>query len=551
MKLGLRYYQREAIETAYDFLRKHKKNPCIVLPTGAGKTPVMASICNDVVARWSGRVLILSHVKELIKQTAETLHEWHPELDVGVYSAGLNRRDKKSDVLVAGIQSVHAKGLELTGDRPFNIVLVDEAHRIPTSGDGMYRRLLTDLGIASPTIRVIGLTATPYRLKGGYVCGDDHFLNEVCYEAGIKELIAKNYLCPLISKQSKSSIDSSELKIKNGEFDNKGMSDIYDTDEKVSLACREIADLTRDRKSVLLFCCNVAHAEHVQESIIKLTGCECGLVTGESSKEHRDKTIREFKEGRLKYLVNVNVLTEGFDAKQVDCVSIIRATLSPGLYYQMVGRGLRIHPDKQNCLILDFGGNIKRHGCIDNIQVNCDPGGTGVAPERQCPNCDTVMPSSYTHCRDCGFQFEVEEKKPNHEHAADTSAITTDQIPSTTFEVTDVSYAIHVKRGFETGPKTLRVSYYEGMIAVADEWVCLEHTGFAYEKARKWWALRCKAPMPETVKEAAMLGTRGFLAEPTSISTMRPPGERFDRIVNYELGEVPEFDEEELKADAF
>jgi len=547
----LRYYQREAIDSAYDFIRNRKDNPCIVLPTGAGKTPVMANICNDVVNRWNGRVLILSHVKELIKQTAETLHDWHPDLDVGVYSAGLNRRDKKSDILVASVQSVHKRGLELTGDRPFNIVMVDEAHRIPTSGDGMYRKLLSDLEVASPTIRVIGLTATPYRLKGGYVCSDEHFLNEICYEANVRELIVKGYLCPLTSKRGKSSVDSGELSIKNGEFDNKIMSDVYDTDEKVSLACQEIANLTASRKSVLMFCCNIEHAEHVQESIQKLTGEHCGIVTGESKKEDRDKTIHQFKSGQLKYLVNVNVLTEGFDAKQVDCVAIIRATLSPGLYYQMVGRGLRIHPQKENCLILDFGGNVARHGCVDDIQVRADRDLKGEAPARSCPQCDCIMPTAYTKCQDCGFVFEVEERKPNHEHSAATDAITTDQIPARKYTVSEVSYSVHEKKGFESGPKIMRVTYYEGLIAVADEWICIEHTGFAHEKARSWWRKRSKLDMPHESRDAVSLGTRGFLAEPTEISIIRPPGERFDRIVKYELGEIPDIEEAEIEADAF
>ncbi|MGV3483432.1 MAG: DEAD/DEAH box helicase family protein [Planctomycetaceae bacterium] len=540
--LSLRCYQSDAIEAAYRHLRERQDNPCIVLPTGAGKTPVMASICHDAVKRWGGRVLVLSHVKELIQQTAETLGDWFPDLNVGVYSAGLNRRDTRSDVLIAGIQSVHDKGLKLAGSRPFNLVLIDEAHRIPTAGDGMYCGLLTDLQIASPSIRVIGLTATPYRLKGGYVCGPDHFLNQICHETGVRELIAKGYLCPLISKQSKHAVDSSQLGIRNGEFKTEDLAAAFGEQSVVDVACAEIAALTGDRKSVLLFCCDVEHADHVSTAIANLTDTPCGLITGQTPAGERDRTINAFKDGRLKYLANVNVLTEGFDARQVDCVCLMRSTLSPGLYYQMVGRGLRTHEAKSDCLVLDFGGNVLRHGCIDAIKIKGPKSaGDDSVPSRVCPECDEIVGIAYAICPQCGFEFPAPvQRGPNHEERASDAPITSDQIKAVTYEITDVGYSEHEKRGAEPDdPRTMRVTYYEGMSAIADEWVCVEHSGFAGEKAANWWAQRCNLPMPDSAAEAARLGSLGYLAEPKSIDVVRPPGEKFKRIVRYVMGPIP------------
>ncbi len=549
--LNLRYYQQDGINAAYDYLRNRPGNPCIVLPTGAGKTPVMASICNDVVSNWNGRVLVLAHVKELLQQTAETIGGWFPKLDVGVYSAGLKKRDTKNDVLIAGVQSVYKKGLDLSGDRPFNIVLVDESHRIPTSGDGMYRKLLQDLTVASPSLRVIGLTATPYRLKGGYVCGPKHFLNEICYEVGVRELIAQEFLCPLTSKQAIHSTDPSKFGIRNGEYKKEDLAEAYDNEANIQSACQEIADATVNRTGVIIFCCSVEHAEHVTEAITALTGQECELITGDTPKDQRARTIDRFKNRQLKYLANVNVLTEGFDAKHVDCVALVRSTLSPGLYYQMVGRGLRVHPAKADCLVLDFGGNVEKHGCIDDLQIKTpSSSGSGDPMTKVCSECLELVPLGFDVCTNCGHAFPIRDTGPKHDGIAATTPITSDQVPIVKHPITEVTYTEHIKRGAdENAPRTLRVTYYEGMNVIADEWICIEHTGFIWEKAAAWWTRRCAAEMPKTSAEAATLGLRGFIAEPTEIHIKRVPGKTFPDIVGYELEEIP--DCSDLHQDAF
>lgn len=541
--LKLRYYQREAINAAYSFLRKRDDNPCIVLPTGAGKTAVMATIACDVVERWGGRVLVLSHVKELIEQTAETLSAWYPGLSVGVYSAGLNRRESKADILVAGIQSVHKKGLKITGADPFKCVLIDEAHRIPTSGDGMYRNLLSDLLVANPKTRVVGLTATPYRLKGGWVCGPDHFLNEICYEAGIRELIAKGYLCPLTSKLPRNAVDSSEIMVRNGEFASDSLSAAFDDLEIVDMAVAEVVEKTAERKSVLVFCCDVQHAEHVANALAKKSTEPGGMITGETGSVERAKTIEMFKAGRLKYLLNVNVLTEGFDARQVDCVVLLRSTLSPGLFYQMVGRGLRTHVAKADCLVLDFGGNVQRHGCIDQIRVKSPKasGSGGEAPTRTCPQCQEIVAVQYIQCTACGYEFQQEHLGPNHEATADETPITSDQVEAIVHNVSEVTYSVHEKRDAEEGtPKTMRVSYYDGLQIACEEWVCVEHGGFAGNNASQWWHTRTDWPKPDSAAEAVRLATLGYLAEPMKIAYTKPPGERFKRISKYWLGPKPD-----------
>ncbi len=168
----LRPYQEAAKAAVYDHLRRRDDNPCVVIPTAGGKTPVMASICKDAVGLWEGRVLILAHVKELLEQTTDKLTLVCPEVHYGVYSAGLKRRDTEHSVIVAGIQSVYRKACELGG---FNLIIVDEAHLIPPDGEGMYQQFLADAKVINPEVRVIGLTATPFRMKSGMICGRKTF----------------------------------------------------------------------------------------------------------------------------------------------------------------------------------------------------------------------------------------------------------------------------------------------------------------------------------------------------------------------------------------
>jgi len=548
--MQLRPYQQESIGAVYRYLRARDDNPCIVIPTGGGKTPVMATICRDSVSKWDGRVLILAHVKELLEQTAGTLRSMAPDLDVGVYSAGLKRRDTDHPVIVAGIQSVYRRACEL--DR-FDLIIVDEAHLLPPDGEGMYRTFVADAKAVNPNVRLIGLTATPYRMKSGMLCGPDNLLNDICYEVGVKELIAQGYLCPLRTKAGRRKVDTSGLHIRAGEFIGSEVEELMDTDELVGAACREIIELTSDRRAVLIFAASVAHTEHVKAMLQRMTGDECGLVTGDTPTSERNRLIARFKGQRLatnlfgdtapplKYLVNVNVLTTGFDAPNVDCVVLLRPTASPGLYYQMVGRGFRLCEDKADCLVLDYGGNIVRHGPVDAIQIverQGDAGGD--PPAKECPECRAVIHAAYTACPDCGYEFPPAENG-KHDARASGEGILSGQVIDTEYDVADVFYSVHTKRrADEDAPKTLRVTYQVGLNDYQSEWVCPEHDGWARQKFEQWWLRRSHDPLPDTAERAVAIAEAGGIAPTHRITVRRVTGEQFDRIVACELGGKPE-----------
>lgn len=533
----LRPYQREAVDAVYEFLRTRDDNPCVVIPTAGGKTPVMATICRDAVQQWNGRILILAHVRELLEQAAEKLHLVAPDLPVGVYSAGLKRRDLGYTVTIAGIQSVYQKACDVG---VVDLVIVDEAHLIPPDGEGMYRTFLADMRVINPRARVIGLTATPFRMKSGTICAPDNILNEVCFEVGVRELIVQGYLCPLRTKAGSQRPDYDNLHVRGGEYVAGEVEDLMDDDNLVLCACREIVEFTQDRKSVLIFASGVRHGQHIAEALQTRHNAECGFICGETLPYQRDELIDRFRSGSLKYLCNVNVLTTGFDAPNIDCVALVRPTLSPGLYYQMVGRGFRLHPGKTDCLVLDFGGNVLRHGPVDAIRLT-DPqsNGNGEAPAKECPECHAVIAAGYATCPECGHKFPPPERR-KHDATASSEGILSGQVTRTEYEINDVFYAVHEKRGAPPdAPRTMRVDYRISFTEYVSEWVCFEHDGYARRKAEQWWQQRSNDPIPDSAERAVELAEAGALAPTLAITVERREGERFDRVVAYRLGEKP------------
>jgi DNA repair protein RadD len=535
--ITLRPYQEDVKTAVYDHLRSRQDNPCAVVPTAGGKTPIMASICKDAVGLWGGRVLVLAHVKELLEQTAEKLSVVCPEIGFGIYSAGLKRRDTDHPVIIASIQSVYKRACEL--DR-FDLILIDEAHLISPDSESMYQHFLADARIINPEVRIVGFTATPYRLKSGSICTVEGILNHICYEVGVRELIRDGFLCPLISKAGRAKVDTSELHIRGGEFITDEVEALMDKDSLVQSAVSEIIQYTTDRNACLIFASSIQHGKHIVDVLADEHGVECGFVCGETPAIERDLTLARFKTGKLKYLCNVNVLTTGFDAPHIDCVALVRPTMSPGLFYQMVGRGFRLHPSKESCLVLDFGGNVLRHGPVDDIRITTNDRGDGKAPAKECPECRALIATGFSSCPQCGFVFPLPDRK-QHDPKASEAGILSGQVTTTKYQVEDAYYGMHSKRGAdESAPRTLRVDYRIGWHDYKSEWVCFEHEGYARQKAIAWWRKRSDDPVPDTVDRALKIIEGGGLATTIEITVRSVAGEQFERIIDYRLGPIPD-----------
>ncbi len=527
MTITLRPYQRAAIDGIYRYFENARGCPLIVIPTAGGKSLVMAWFIKEVMEQWPGqRILVLTHVRELIAQDFEELVRLWPLAPAGIYSAGLGQRDIDAHILFAGIQSVHKRAYEI---QQCDLVLVDEAHLIPRRSGTMYRRFLTDLKRINPHLKIIGFTATPYRLDSGMLHeGKDALFNDIAYEISVRDLVDQGYLAPLISKQTDTRLDVTGVGTRGGEFIAGQLEAAVDKDPVTRAAVDEIIAFGKTRKSWLAFCSGVSHARHVRDAI-RERGFSCECIFGDTPKAERDDIVARFKKGEIRALASMGVLTTGFNAPAVDLIAMLRPTKSTGLYVQIAGRGTRLAPGKDNCLVLDFAGNVARHGPIDAINPKKPGKGDGDAPIKICPECQTINYAGVRNCIECDHEFPPPEIKIKPK--ATTRAIMTNGKPQW-IEVTGVTFHAHEKPG---KPPSMRVEYQCGMVRHR-EWVCLEHTGYARQKAVQWWLRRAPGTrVPATIAEA--IERTGELSVPIRIS-VRPDG-RYTRITAYEFAPCP------------
>lgn len=526
--ITLRPYQKDATAAMMAYWGAGGGNPLVEMATGTGKSMVIASLVQDLSRDYPGmRVLMLTHVKELVQQNFMALLKVWPDAPAGIYSAGLGRRDAHHRVTFASVQSVYNK-IKLIGKR--DLVMIDEAHLVPLSGEGMYRRLLDDLYELNPDARVCGFTATPYRLDTGRLDqGDTRLFDKIVYTYGISQGINDDYLSPLISKATAVNIDVSKVERRGGEFVPASLETAADaiTVEAVN----EIMQFGQDRRAWLVFCAGVKSAAHARD-VFRSSGISCEMVSGETPNGERDSIIRRFRNGEIRCLTNANVLTTGFDVPHIDLVAMLRPTLSTSLYVQIVGRGTRKAHGKDNCLILDFAGNVRRHGPVDAVSVlpksaGGSDGKVGVdqVMAKCCPECNELVALNAIECKVCGFMWPREDK-PKHEAHAESQVgiLSTEQVPPTMLPVVDWRFDRHEKFG---SPDSVRVTYMAG-IQEYREWLAFEHGWGANQKACQWWALHGgSAPFPKTTDEAMV--REGEVNMPATIS-VKARGKYFDIV---------------------
>lgn len=357
----LRPYQKEAVASAVQHFRQQKTPGVIVLPTGAGKSLVIAELAR--IAK--GNVLVLAHVKELVEQNHQKFESYGTK--AGIYSAGLSRKDTNQKVIFGSIQSV-ARAQE-SFFKEFSILIIDECHRVSADEDSQYHKVINKLLQANSDICVLGLTATPYRLgmgwiyefnANGFMCSEEkRFFKKCLYELSLQYMIDNNYLTlPVKIDAPVACYDFSHLKIngKHGCFSPTQIQSTLNDQKRVTPGIiAHIVGMAQDRQGIMIFTSTIEHAREILEL---LPDGQAALVIGETAQNERDAVITKFKSRELKFLVNVSVLTTGFDAPHVDLIALLRPTESVSLFQQIIGRGLRLSPGKEDCLILDYTGSI-------------------------------------------------------------------------------------------------------------------------------------------------------------------------------------------------
>lgn len=495
-------------------------HPIVVAPTGSGKTVMICDFIDKYISKNpKGRILILSHVKEILDQDFTALTEYFPYVQIGLYSSGMKSRDKNQKITVAGIQSVYKKALTFMD---VSIVIIDECHLVTIRQNGMYRKFLNGL-----RANYVGFTATHFRLGHGYIHkGEGALFNKLAYDISQSEtfnkLVEQKYLTRLITKATVLRMSTRNLRLRAGDYIPKQLSERFDRESITDKAVDEIIEFGYNYKKWLVFAIDIDHAEHITETFNK-KGVDARVVHSKM-KDDRDSVVWDFKRGKFRCVVNVDILTTGLDVPDIDLIAMLRPTQSPVIHVQTIGRGLRVASDKSHCLVLDFAGNTQRLGPINDVRIT-PPSRLLGGPQilKECPNCSALQPLKLKICDVCGHEFKFRNKLSR---TADTTSVvketkSPDQLTTEEggrakwHKVDDVTYALHHKDG---KPTSLKVTYRIG-ISTFSEYITYDHEGYAGRKARNWVRFRAPQGMPDPTSVFQLYEWSQWLKKPTEVYT--------------------------------
>jgi DNA repair protein RadD len=384
----LRDYQQQAVKNTIKYFQRSREPAMIVLPTGAGKSLVIAELAR--IAR--GRVLVLAHVKELVEQNYDKYKKY--DLPAGIFSASLGKKDWDEKVIFGSVQSVARAPDDFFQN--FSLLVIDECHRVAEEGSTQYQDVIQKLKERNPELCILGLTATPFRLGLGWIyeysqsgeikTDKKRFFKQCVYDLPLSYMIKHGYLTvPVKIDIPVTCYDFSELTDRDRAYTVAEIEEVLKGQKRLTpLIIKNIIDITEHfhRKGVMIFSSSVKHAEEIMSYLPEK---DARIVLGDTHMQERDQIIEDFKNRKFKYLVNVSVLTTGFDAPHVDVIAILRPTESNSLYQQIIGRGLRLSEEKTDCYILDYTG--MKHDIYSPQISDKRPAKDTVAVKVTCPKC--------------------------------------------------------------------------------------------------------------------------------------------------------------------
>jgi len=496
MKYETRQYQVDAANALWEAIQTPGKLPVIAVPTGAGKTVIMGLFFERYIKEYpDNQILVLSHTQDILEQDAESLQNFFPDRHIALYSAGLGRKEH-DQITVGGIQSV-IKNPDLF--RWTNLVMVDEVHSVNHAKVGSYRKLLDNMHA-----QIIGMSATVFRSGHGYIYkGKNTLFNHLAYDltsiANFNKLVEDGYLCKLISVEPDTQLDSSRVKKSGGDYNVKALSNAHDQDGITRAAIKEAKHYGRNYKKWLVFAIDIEHANNICRSLNR-NGILSRVLHSRITAD-RTTVIDSFKQGNVRALVSVGMITTGFDAPNVDLILMLRPTMSAVLHVQMIGRGLRIHPGKKHCLVLDYSGNTSRLGPINNVLVPKEvKKGGGEAPTKTCPKCKTITYPRAKFCESCNHEFIFESKLTTT--SSKEAIVEEGKFPPSKERWLTVERALYNIHRKPNSPAILMVTYHCGLQRIK-EYLCLDHNGYAGRKA------------------AHIVGYRGYQGDLTTIDVYR------------------------------
>lgn len=344
--IALRDYQDEAINEVMAEYENGITRQLIALPTGTGKTILFAALAHKL----NRPTLIVAHRDELIQQARDKLLMFWPDADVGICKAEVNEIEHQ--VVVASVQTIsRPRRLEQLQGRDFGLMIIDEAHHAVS---GSYTDVIRGLGFMNddPGKLLIGVTATPWRLDGQ---GLDNVFQKIVFQRSLPTMVKAGYLTDLKAIRVKAGTNLVGVHTRMGDFAPGELEAAVNTEQRNKIIVASFKQYAKDRRAAA-FCAGVAHAKDLSKAF-KDAGFRAGVVYGDMKQEDRQTVLQAYKQGDIQVLTNCEILTEGWDDEATDCLLMCRPTKSKGLYTQMVGRGTRLFPGKDNCLVLEYTDN--------------------------------------------------------------------------------------------------------------------------------------------------------------------------------------------------
>lgn len=565
-QVKLRCYQQRAIDETLAFIRAGKGNPVIAAPTGVGKALLLAGLIKQLLFEFPRlRVVVVTHVKELVEQDYNELERLWSTAPSSIYSAGLGKKDV-SQITFCGIGSI-ANNADLLGK--VDLVIVDEAHSISGNETTTYVKFIKALEAKNKYLKVVGLSATCYRLGHGLITENhpifDGFSIDLTSFHEFNWFIEQGYLATLTSKRTKSQLDVTGVKITAGDYNSKQLAQAVDKIEVTREALKEAVMYGQDRNCWICFATSIDHVIHITDMLNDEFNIPSVAVHSKMTGEERDTAIQDFKDGKYRCAVNAMVLTTGTNIPQIDMVIDLAPTTSTARYIQRYGRATRpvyaqgydlstkegrleaisagIKP--HGALCLDFSGTIARLGMINDpvIPKKKSEGKGGNPPIKTCIYCQTISHPSVRVCPECGHDFPFEVKITHTASTQDIIAkeprtkIINHEIEDEWYEVYDVRYSKHIIR--KTGIPMLRVEYNSATLG-ATEWVGFENPlgspqrGMAYG----WWSKRVIGKCPKSIDEAMAYVAQ--LPKPTEILVSQKGKYLNVKKVKFADGFIPE-----------
>jgi DNA repair protein RadD len=477
---------------------------------------MIAAFCKNALQDFpETKVLMLTHIRELILQNAGKMREHWPDAPLGIFSASIGKKDLGKEITFAGIQSIRKRAEQLGH---IDIIIIDECHLVSHNDVGSYRKLIDALTAINPHLRVIGLTATPFRLGHGLITDKPAIFDALIEPVSIEELVEGGYLSTLRSTRTALRLDTSGVHKRGGEFIESELQAAIDTEKNNREVVEEVLKLAGDRKSWIFFCSGVDHAHHIS-TLLNEHGIVSDCVTGATKKIDREKILDDFKAGKIQAITNANVLTTGFDHPDIDLLVMLRPTMSASLYVQMAGRGMRPKSHTDHCLVLDFAGVVAQHGPVTNVQPSKKKGeGDGDPPTKVCGECHEICHISVKVCPNCGFQFPAPPEKKFTLHNDDIMGIKPNG------ELAVLTWVWRKQTSRASGKPMLSVTYYGGLSdKPVTEYLTVGYMGYAGEKAMRTLYTLAQASGASLTGAESMSQDEGLFFLANQMNKARPP----------------------------